>query len=205
VTLPGDASISNVRAWATPSASDPWHTPVAPTGTTVSVATTWIVDAAWIDLSHDSFVMPANGVFQVKQIFRTTATPVSTIGSFIGLWYGDYHADGSYSTAFWDNFTGSPLFPSATWYGPGMVTTDGLTIPAGTMALYANVYNTGTVPAANRFGPSLVAESLATFTTLDGSGGSDTWWDTSTTTLRNIQRVDDAATTGTPLLPERLP
>lgn len=201
VTLPGDASIGEVIVYATNAPPpDPWNdAPLAPTGTTISVASTFIVPASYIDAGGDSAVVAIAGHFVEKMLFRCTGTPppasISTWQFFD--WYYDPSADGTYASA---GYTPA-LVASWTWYGPGDTTPDGLVLPADTGALY--FVDAGLVSASDvyRLGTPLVNRQFEVDMAL---GTHRVFWSSSTTTLDNKQRFDDAATHTTPLIPDRL-
>jgi hypothetical protein len=186
VNLPGQASIGEVLVWATAAPANPWDTPpVAPVGTTVSVATTFVVPSAWIDVGGDSFVLPYGAAFTFKQLFRVAPTAPqagSTVALWQVVWYLDRAVNGTYENLALPS--SDTLGWSMTWtvYGPGDITSDGLLLPADAHVEYS------------------------TNTVADGSGTTRIYWDASTgAALRNLQRIDNAATHTIPLMPDRLP
>lgn len=210
VNLPGLASIGEVLAWATAAPVDPWDTPpVAPAGVLTSVATTFIVPAAWIDTGGDSFVLPAGGTLQFKQLFRVTGTPPqagSTVAFFQLQIHTDINADGSYTTT--GLGTTSPFFAfTYTAYGPGDITPDGLLLPADAGALYCHFQQIAGVVVPIRYGPPVAHVEYLTATVADGTGTTRTYWAAADVEppLRNLQRIDNEATHTIPLLPDRLP
>jgi hypothetical protein len=210
VNLPGQASIGEVLVWATAAPANPWDTPpVAPVGTTVSVATTFVVPSAWIDVGGDSFVLPYGAAFTFKQLFRVAPTAPqagSTVALWQVVWYLDRAVNGTYENLALPS--SDTLGWSMTWtvYGPGDITSDGLLLPADAGALYCTLHQIGGIHNANRFGAPIAHVEYSTNTVADGSGTTRIYWDASTgAALRNLQRIDNAATHTIPLMPDRLP
>lgn len=200
VALPGDSSIGEVMLDVSVlTTGDPWaDAPLAPAGTTVSVASTFIVNAAWLFGGGTGFAIPPTFTFAEKMLFRIagTAPPASITNWQWFDWYTDLNQDSTYASSAYI----ASLVTSWTWYGPGDTTSDGLVLPADAAALY--VTGASSHPSLGRnVGPPLVNRQFETDPSL---GSNRVYWSSSTTTLRNLQRMDNVSTHTLPLLPDRL-
>lgn len=216
VSLPyGGASIGEVLVYAVSTAPpvDPWDTPIAPAGTLISVATTWIVPVAWIETGGLSFVAPFSSSYAMKMIIRSSITPPASVTDWrCHHWVidgGPLGPDGTYdTTALVSGATIPPTVPTWTYYGPGDTTPDGLTIPADACAVYCAVGTSGTGSNLSwRLGVPLANQGFVTDNFASPSPPFRVWWDTSTPAgeIVNHQRIDDLATHTVPLLPDQLP
>jgi hypothetical protein len=205
VTLPGNASIGEVKLWAKGHPVAIFDTPFAPVGTTFSVATTYVVPAFWIYPDGLSLIMPGSDPMTVKCLFSCSVTPQSAADALYwqNIMFCDDHNDGTYGELSWRTDLTS-LVTGWTWYGPGDTTSDGLVLPADTAAIYTTIQ----APEEIRFGPYPIWTELSTATLAGGGGTPRTYWthtDTTAPPLRNLQRIDDVATHVLPLIPDRLP